>query len=65
MNVEKRLLPIEKSMVRQAQQFANMSGKPWEIFRDGRGAVDLALVGTCAQESKFKLIMTVEPQMDN
>lgn len=57
----KHFLPIEQSMIKHAQRFANMSNKPWEVFRDARGAVDLALFGTCAQEPKFRLLMTVKP----
>lgn len=54
-------LPIEQSMIEYAQRFANMSNKPWEVFRDARGAVDLALLGTCAREPKFRLLMIVKP----
>jgi hypothetical protein len=55
-------LPVEQSMIEYAQRFANMSNKPWEVFRDGKGAVDLALLGTCANEPKFRLVMVVKPQ---
>ena len=62
MNELTQFLPIEKSMIEHAQKFANMSGKSWEVFRDGRGAVDLALSGTCEQESKFRFIAKIDPQ---
>jgi hypothetical protein len=57
----KHFLPVEQNMIKHAQRFADMSNKSWEVFRDARGAVDLALSGTCAQEPKFRLLMTVKP----
>jgi len=60
-NAMTHFLPIEQSMIEYAQRFANMSNKTWEVFRDAKGAVDLALLGTCAKEPKFRLLMTVKP----
>jgi hypothetical protein len=55
-------LPIEQKIIDHAQTLANMSGKAWEVFRDGRGAVDTALEGACVDNHKFRLIVTIFPE---
>ena len=55
-------LKIEQDAINWATQFANQSLKTWEVFRDGRGAVDIGLSGTCNSNPKFRLIAEVKPQ---
>ena len=56
------LLPIENKAVSFAQSMADISGKPWEVFRDGKGAVDVGLAGTCETAPKFRLLTVVNPK---
>ena len=58
---DKKLLPIENKVVAFAQRMSDISGKAWEVFRDGKGAVDCGLVGTCETAQKFKLLTIVYP----
>lgn len=54
-------LKIEQDMIAYAIRMAEQTGKSWEVFRDGRGALDIALIGTCACCPKFRLLVTIHP----
>ena len=56
-----QFLKIEQDMIDFARRMAVATGKSWEVFRDGRGAVDLALAGTCAASPKFRMLCLVTP----